>query len=180
MATLAEFQHLEETLNNMEAQDDAYWRQRAKHHWLKNANASAKFYHRYASHRRKKNILSKLMNDDGEWVEGSAMQNVVLDYFGKIFCSSSLVNGEPFFQKVAPWVTQAQNEMLLRPFEIAEGGFFRFYIELFEYVLFAPDLNNMDVVLIPKKTTPELVTYLRPIALSNVVYRVMAKMIPTE
>ncbi|XP_019178894.1 PREDICTED: uncharacterized protein LOC109174056 [Ipomoea nil] len=42
---------------------------------------------------------------------------------------------------------------------------------------FPEGLNNTNVVLIPKKKSPEYVTDLRPIALSNVVYRVMAKMI---
>ncbi|XP_019186396.1 PREDICTED: uncharacterized protein LOC109181097 [Ipomoea nil] len=42
---------------------------------------------------------------------------------------------------------------------------------------FPPGLTETDIVLIPKKNTPELVTDLRPIALSNVVYRVMAKML---
>ncbi|XP_019176335.1 PREDICTED: uncharacterized protein LOC109171734 [Ipomoea nil] len=41
-------------------------------------------------------------------------------------------------------------------------------------------LNATDIVLIPKKKNPERVSDLRPIALSNVVYRVMAKMITTR
>ncbi|XP_019185049.1 PREDICTED: uncharacterized protein LOC109180018 [Ipomoea nil] len=40
-----------------------------------------------------------------------------------------------------------------------------------------PGLNNTDVVLIPKKDVPEQVSDLRPIALSNVIYRIMVKMI---
>ncbi|XP_019152250.1 PREDICTED: uncharacterized protein LOC109149047 [Ipomoea nil] len=100
-ASLAEFQRLGELLDRIESQDDAYWRQRAKQHWLKSADANTNFFHRYASHRKKKNTIDRLMNDYGDWVE----------------------------------------------------------------------------VLIPKKETPELVSDLRPIALSNVVYRIMAKMI---
>ncbi|XP_019190157.1 PREDICTED: uncharacterized protein LOC109184594 [Ipomoea nil] len=107
--SLTEFQRLEELLSRIETQEDAFWRQRAKQHWLKGADANTKFFHRYASHRRKKNIVDKLMNDNGDWVEAA--------------------------------------------------------------------LNETDVVLIPKKKTPERVSDLRPIALSNVIYRVMAKVI---
>ncbi|XP_019151891.1 PREDICTED: uncharacterized protein LOC109148613 [Ipomoea nil] len=42
---------------------------------------------------------------------------------------------------------------------------------------FPANLNDTDIVLIPKKKISELVSHLRPIALSNVIYRIMAKMI---
>ncbi|XP_019183730.1 PREDICTED: uncharacterized protein LOC109178648 [Ipomoea nil] len=45
-ASLAEFQRLEQLLSCTEAQEDAYWRQRAKQHWLKEADANTKFFHR--------------------------------------------------------------------------------------------------------------------------------------
>ncbi|XP_019150538.1 PREDICTED: uncharacterized protein LOC109147330 [Ipomoea nil] len=45
-ASLAEFQRLEGVLYSMETQENVYWRQRAKQHWLKGADANTKFYHR--------------------------------------------------------------------------------------------------------------------------------------
>ncbi|XP_019170410.1 PREDICTED: uncharacterized protein LOC109165884 [Ipomoea nil] len=75
--------------------EDVYWRQRAKQHWLKNADANTKFYHR--------NSLNNCSLPDG--------------------------------------------------------------------------LNETNIILIPKKKTQEMVSDYRPIALSNVVYRVMAKVI---
>ncbi|XP_019155974.1 PREDICTED: uncharacterized protein LOC109152787 [Ipomoea nil] len=44
--SLAEYQRLEERLARLEAQEDAFWKQRAKQHWLKGADANTKFYHR--------------------------------------------------------------------------------------------------------------------------------------
>ncbi|XP_019186580.1 PREDICTED: uncharacterized protein LOC109181284 [Ipomoea nil] len=145
-ASLAEFRRLEQLLSCTEAQEDAYWRQRAKQHWLKEADANTKFFHRYASHRKKKNTISRLMNDNGVWVEGDPMKNIILQYYNGIFCAGTPGTGEEFFEGIIPRITQAQNESLLRPFELDEK-------------------------------TPEYVTDLRPIALSNVVYRVMAKML---
>ncbi|XP_031116020.1 uncharacterized protein LOC116019789 [Ipomoea triloba] len=42
---------------------------------------------------------------------------------------------------------------------------------------FPSDLNDTNVLLIPKKNCPEMVSDLRPIALCNVVYKIMAKMV---
>ncbi|XP_019186532.1 PREDICTED: uncharacterized protein LOC109181235 [Ipomoea nil] len=42
---------------------------------------------------------------------------------------------------------------------------------------FPEGLNDTNIILIPKKEVPETVADLRPIALSNVIYRIMAKML---
>ncbi|XP_019184966.1 PREDICTED: uncharacterized protein LOC109179943 [Ipomoea nil] len=102
-ASLAEFQRLEQLLSRIEAHEDAYGRQRPTQHWLKEADANTKFFHR--------------------------------------------------------------------------GDVASFVIGCLDSRNLPPGLNSTDVVLIPKKKTPELVTNLRPIALSNVVYRIMEKMI---
>ncbi|XP_019172466.1 PREDICTED: uncharacterized protein LOC109167850 [Ipomoea nil] len=175
-ASLAEFQRLEQLLSCTEAQEDAYWRQRAKQHWLKEADAT-KFFHRYASHRKKKNTISRLMNDNEDWVEGEPMKNFILQYYNRIFCSGTPGTGEGFFEGIILRVTQAQNESLLRPFDLEEGDVASFIINCIESCDFPPGLTDTGVVLIPKKNTPEFVTDLRPIALSNVVYRIMAKML---
>ncbi|XP_019166949.1 PREDICTED: uncharacterized protein LOC109162719 [Ipomoea nil] len=144
--SLAEFQRLEECLSCIEAQEDTYWRQRAKQHWLKNADANTKYYHRYASHRKKKNTIVKIMNDSGDWVEGEAMRNIIFNYYKNIFTSGSPSNNGEFFGNIGSRVTQVQNELLLRPFDASEKS-------------------------------PEVVSDYKPIALSNVIYRIMAKVI---
>ncbi|XP_031106177.1 uncharacterized protein LOC116010810 [Ipomoea triloba] len=208
-AALAEFRRVEDQLGRLEAQEDVFWRQRAKQHWLKGADANTKFYHRYASARRKKNHLHRLKNDAGVWVEGDAMKSVVLDYFENIFKSSGSSMLESFFTSVNPRVTQADNEHLLCPFEHEEvkaalfamfpdkapgpdgmnPGFYKHYwdvvgVDVSQFVIdclntctFPIGLNDTNVVLIPKKCVPESVADLRPIALCNVIYKIMAKVL---
>ncbi|XP_019183638.1 PREDICTED: uncharacterized protein LOC109178457 [Ipomoea nil] len=119
-ASLAEFQRIEQLLSHTEAQEDAYWRQRAKQHWLKEADANTKFFH-----------------SSGNPGSGG-------EFFGGY---------NPGWRDVASFVLNC-----LESGELPSG------------------LNETDIVLIPKKNNPELVTDLRPIALSNVIYRIIAKM----
>ncbi|XP_019184368.1 PREDICTED: uncharacterized protein LOC109179318 [Ipomoea nil] len=137
------------------------------------------------------------------------MKNIILQYYKCFFSAGTPGTEEDFFEGIVPRITQAQNEFLLRPFELDEvksalfamfpdkapgpdgmnSGFYQhiwdvvggdvasFIINCVESCDFPPGLTETNIFLIPKKKTPEYVTDLRPIALSNVVYRVMAKML---
>ncbi|XP_019188968.1 PREDICTED: uncharacterized protein LOC109183338 [Ipomoea nil] len=61
--------------------------------------------------------------------------------------------------------------------DLVGGDVSSFVIKCLNTRVFPEKLNDTDVVLIPKKCVPETVADMRPIALSNVLYRIMAKMI---
>ncbi|XP_019157158.1 PREDICTED: uncharacterized protein LOC109153730 [Ipomoea nil] len=92
-AALAEFHQIDVLLARLEAQEDVFWRQRAKQHWLRGANANTRFYHR-----------------------GNDMCSVILDYFRQIYTTESTAFDDAMLDNFAPRVTHAQNEYLLRPF----------------------------------------------------------------
>ncbi|XP_031101983.1 uncharacterized protein LOC116005888 [Ipomoea triloba] len=139
----------------------------------------------YASARKKKNSLLKLKNESSVWVEGDDLNALVLSSYSHIFASNIVPsNLDSFTAAISPRVTQSQNEALLRPFELDEvktalfgGDVSSFVIKCLSDCFFPAGLNNTNVVLIPKKNNPEVVSDLRPIALCNVVYKVMAKMV---
>ncbi|XP_019199079.1 PREDICTED: uncharacterized protein LOC109192832 [Ipomoea nil] len=215
---LEDFRRLETYMNlvqetelvRLEKQDDVFWRQRAKQYWLRGADANTRFYHRYASARKRKNTILRLRDDLGGWVDGDAMKPVVMNYFKDIFTVNPVVNdGSGFFASISTRVTQSHNDWLNRPYDPGEvrdalfamfpdkapgpdgmnPGFYQkfwdivgtdvtgFMLECLNMGAFPPGLNESNIVLIPKTQSPEMVTDLRLITLSNVVYKVAAKVI---
>lgn len=41
---------------------------------------STKFFHKYAYAKKRKNLVVRLRDSDGAWVEGNNIKSVVLDY----------------------------------------------------------------------------------------------------
>ncbi|XP_019150373.1 PREDICTED: uncharacterized protein LOC109147192 [Ipomoea nil] len=207
---LEDFCRLETELVRLEKQEDVFWRQRVKQHWLRGADANTRFYYRYASARKRKNTILRLKEDLGGWVDGDAMKPVVMNYFNDIFTANPVVNdGANFFASIHTRVTQSHNDWLNRPYDLGEvrdalfamfsdkapgpdginPGFYQkfwdvvgtdvtgFVLESLNTGSLPVGLNESNIVLIPKTQSPELVTDLCPIALSNVVYKVVAKVI---
>ncbi|XP_019164478.1 PREDICTED: uncharacterized protein LOC109160650 [Ipomoea nil] len=191
--SLACFRLLDGTLSSVLAQEEAFWKQRAKQHWLQGADLNTKFFHKYASHRRKKNDIVKLKDEGGARHEGGSLGPFNLD-------------------TLHARVTPQQNDDLLRPFQPEEvraalfamgkdkspgpdgmnPGFYQsfwnvvgkdvtdFVIDCLSRASFPLALNDANIVLIPKKCNPESVSDLRPIALCNVLYKIMAKMLANQ
>lgn len=73
-------------LDELLLHEESYWKQRAKMFWLADGDANSKFFHAYASSRRKTNNISKLYtNDGGIAVTDTNKHKVVLKYFRKVF-----------------------------------------------------------------------------------------------
>ncbi|XP_031090853.1 uncharacterized protein LOC115995843 [Ipomoea triloba] len=176
--SLAEFSRLENLITQLEAEEDVYWRQRAKQHWLQGADANTRFYHRYASARKKKNYLSRLKNDAGEWVEGDLLKPddnaLLLRPFEMSEVKEALFS---MFPDKAPGLDGMNPGFYQHYWDVVGGDVSDFVLGCLNSCSFPEGLNATNVVLIPKKKVPERVSDLRPIALCNVVYKIMAKIL---
>lgn len=102
-------------LDKLEHQRDLYWRQRAHVQWMEKGDRNTSFFHSYASARKKKNKIKKLIREDGSVVEGeSEMANLVTNYFKELFMSQAGDRLEELLVHVSPRITPDMNEQLLK------------------------------------------------------------------
>jgi hypothetical protein len=52
-------------------QEEIHWLQRSRVNWLSQGDKNTRFFHQFASARRKKNMIKRLKDDSKEWVEGT-------------------------------------------------------------------------------------------------------------
>ena len=59
-------------------QEDAFWRQRAKVHWLRDGDLNTKFFHAAASSRRKVNKITSLVEELLKRISCVMSQKIIL------------------------------------------------------------------------------------------------------
>lgn len=68
-----------------------YWKQRARVKWLREGDNNTKFFHAFASNRKRRNFIQSIKNN-GEWVyEFHTIKKLFIDHFKNIY-SSNLCN----------------------------------------------------------------------------------------
>lgn len=93
-------------------QKEVFWKQRAKQYWLREGDQNTRFFHTYASGRKRNNQLRGLMDKHDEWKENEEdIQGIIVDYFTELFKRSEEVEGLTDQERVKQ-VTEEQNEML--------------------------------------------------------------------
>jgi hypothetical protein len=108
-------------LEKLEDQKDLYWRQRAKAHQLKNGDRNTRFFHEYASERRRINKIRKLIKEDGGVVEEPReILELVTNFYNNLFQSHAGNRYNELLQQVPTRVTAGMNEMLIEEYSDEE------------------------------------------------------------
>ncbi len=93
-------------------------RQRSRVLWLKDVDRNTKFFHARAFSRRRKNKISGLRDEYGCWRDDpEELKGIMTRYFSRLFASSSEIDMAEVLEAIEPVVSQADNEVLLRPFQ---------------------------------------------------------------
>lgn len=79
-----------EFLKLLEKQE-IYWKQRSKQFWLREGDQNTKFFHNYATGRKKRNQIKKLKDKNGVWKENKdELQQIITEYFEDMFKASGV------------------------------------------------------------------------------------------
>jgi hypothetical protein len=208
-AGMLKYQDARQKLSIVLKQEEDYWKQRSKTHWLRDGDSNIRFFHAAASARKKKNHISKLNSGDGEIVQDqSGKCKIAKDYFEDLFQQGDY-GREEVTPLISNRVTNEDNHELTKEFVAEEfkeaifnthsdkapgpdglnpAFYKRFWdpcgSEIFEankqWLLqgrFPDDLNNTNIVLIPKVDNPTFMKDLRLISLCNVLYKIVSKVL---
>jgi hypothetical protein len=97
--------------------EDMWWRQRAKQEWLKNGDKNTQFFHACANSRRRKNLIEKIKDEQGNWKTSTEeVSGAFVNYFTELFPARHVSDLELCLQHVEPRVTSKMNGELLEEF----------------------------------------------------------------
>ncbi|KAL0350291.1 UNVERIFIED_CONTAM: hypothetical protein Sradi_4178300 [Sesamum radiatum] len=86
---LEEASALRQELENRAAREETVWRQRSKALWLRARDRNTSFFHRQASQHFQTNLISRIKDSSGEWVEDvDGIRRYIVSYFHDVFASS--------------------------------------------------------------------------------------------
>jgi hypothetical protein len=114
---LARQRELSEEIEKLLEMEELHWAQRSRVNWLKYGDRNTNYFHNAASMRRKKNRIKKLIDDNGNAIEGTAYLNpLISDYFAGLFATEVDEPDPALLAKVIPKVSDRMNSDLTAPY----------------------------------------------------------------
>ena len=109
------------TLNCWLEKEDEMWCQRSRLNWFQEGDRNTSFFHAKASARYQKNFIEGMVDERGRWLDDEAkVGDIAIDYFEKLFTSSSPEDFSDILSAIQPKVTTTMNEELTRTFTAQE------------------------------------------------------------
>ncbi|CAL1395192.1 unnamed protein product [Linum trigynum] len=129
---------LEKELDDLLAQEEVIWFQRAKESWVKLGEQNTSYFHQQANRRRRRNKILSLRNQNGEWVEDpTLLRNIIVDFFALLYTQDDPVYSDLMPKNCFPRISSEELLTLLRPFQI--NDFHRAVFDMKPFAAPGPD-----------------------------------------
>ena len=116
-ALITEINSLRREINYLLDDEEIYWGQRAKAHWLKEGNKNTKYFHTQASKQCKQNTIMGIWDNHGNWcTERESIAQVAIDYFENMYKTASPTLMHEITAAIPTMVTEEMNESLNKNF----------------------------------------------------------------
>jgi hypothetical protein len=113
--SVARFQEAHQQHAKVLIKEEAFWKQRAKMHWLKEGDLNTKFFHMSATTRTKIKKIEKLRNEADEMITGQQnLCEIARRYFYELFTPKGGFL-EPVLSLISPRVSAEDNARLEAP-----------------------------------------------------------------
>lgn len=119
-AFVSEFNATRDHLSSLLVQEEKFWKQRSKVHWLRDGDQNTRRFHAMASSRKKKNTILSLTDPSGNtFSEHEDFCRIARLYFEDIITARS---SDPSIVSslISPRINAEDNTSLLAPFKIKE------------------------------------------------------------
>ena len=112
-----EINKIRKEINDLLDYEEIMWQQRSKVQWMGLGDRNTKYFHTKASERKKKNIISKIMDERGNWRESALeIAEVVVSYFEKLYITSNPDKILEVVEAIDPKVSAEMNQSLIKQF----------------------------------------------------------------
>ena len=112
---------LRKGINDLLDSEELIWQQRSKVQWLGLEDCNTKYFHSKASKRRKKNTITRLKDEEGNWCDSNeSIASVVVNYFEKLYTTSFPNRVSKVIETILVRVTNKMNQELIKEFSKEE------------------------------------------------------------
>ena len=112
-----EINKIRKEINDLLDYEEIMWQQRSKVQWMGLGDRNTKYFHTKASERKKKNIISKIMDERGNWRESALeIAKVAVSYFEKLYMTSNPDKILEVVEAIDPKVSAEMNQSLIKQF----------------------------------------------------------------
>ncbi|XP_030929385.1 uncharacterized protein LOC115955407 [Quercus lobata] len=112
-----EINKIRKEINDLLECEEIMWQQRSKVQWMGLGDRNTRYFHTKASERKKKNTISKILDERGMWRESALeIAEVAVSYFEKLYRTSNPDKIGEVVEAIDPKVSAEMNQSLIKQF----------------------------------------------------------------
>uniref|UniRef100_A0A803Q0L9 Reverse transcriptase domain-containing protein n=1 Tax=Cannabis sativa TaxID=3483 RepID=A0A803Q0L9_CANSA len=172
---------LQANLDSLLFKEETYWRQRSRIQWLNLGDKNTRFFHKFASNRKRSNRIDSLTSEDGTklgsrplpMIEPSHCQ-ILEEAFSPSEVKKALFQMGP---DKAPGIDGFNNQFYQKNWSVVGKDITEVVLSVLNNLTDISQFNTTLVTLIPKVRKPVSLKDYHPISLCTTIYKIISKVL---